>query len=693
MRYWIMLLVLMMTGWTAGVKADNIYKINDELYGYYVRAYKMRQYQEGLAIADTMLRKAEKMGDKKAECIALVIPVNYHFYRKNDLKGMLKAVNTLKARSEKNGYMQYYFFAGNQLINFYVNTNRYSEATIEISNQRKKAMAIKDHFGIMSAYKNMGRLYLSKSEFYLAWEELKTAIEYAETHDTKQNTPSLYTDAAQALNAMGQRDKALEYAHKGFDKATSNMAKGEALSQILLTYFYSNRFDDFERLYNGEYQKYRNAIAKGNNVAYRVDISHNILIGNDDIALGLIDSLEAESSKLLYKSAMMAHKGDYKMAYEYNKRAHQVSDSVRSILNYNDLAMMAGMLKNEELKSENQLMELYNSQLSLANAQLSLDNANLETTKAKDMAQMERMNTEFLKLKMANADYAASQLQDSLEINKARIREAELKHSRNRMAVGGMALVMIILIVGFISYIIYRNRMMERIKNADKMKTVFLQNMSHEVRTPLNAIAGFSNLLVTMGDELTAEERTDMAQRVTDNTALLVNLIDDILDISKLETGEYKMVMEESKVNDICRMAMSAVEHRRKHNVEMKWSSDVDDSYTIFTDKSRVEQVIINMLTNAIKNTEEGAITLNVNIDMARNTALFAVSDTGVGIAPENAEKIFERFKKLDTFKQGTGLGLNICRLIAERLGGSICLDTSYRSGARFVFSIPISAK
>ena len=219
-----------------------------------------------------------------------------------------------------------------------------------------------------------------------------------------------------------------------------------------------------------------------------------------------------------------------------------------------------------------------------------------------------------------------------------------------------------------------------------QIKTQFVQNMSHEIRTPLNAIVGFSQLLGEPDGYLSEDERLSYTSYVRENSEYLLMLIDDILDIADADSNNYKITLDKHSCNDICRSATSTVEHRVPRGVELRFSTDVDDSFTLLTDAKRVKQVLVNYLTNACKHTEKGYIELACSSTEIPGKIVFSVADTGTGVPADKADAVFERFVKLDEFKQGAGLGLYICRIVAEKLGAEVRLDTSYTSGARFLF-------
>lgn len=228
---------------------------------------------------------------------------------------------------------------------------------------------------------------------------------------------------------------------------------------------------------------------------------------------------------------------------------------------------------------------------------------------------------------------------------------------------------------------------------ADNMKTYFIQNLSHEIRTPLNAIVGFSDLLVRPGVEMSDEEAQSITKLISSNSEQLTTLVSDILDVSNLQSGQVKLRLEEYHVNEVLQYALKTVEGREEEGVKLYWTSDVDDNHKLYTDVTRLRQLLVNYLTNACKYTSQGEIHLHCSTSEIPGSLVFSVTDTGSGVPKDQAEAVFSRFEMLNSMKQGTGLGLNICRLIAQNLNGEVWLDTNYEQGARFMFSHPINLK
>lgn len=225
--------------------------------------------------------------------------------------------------------------------------------------------------------------------------------------------------------------------------------------------------------------------------------------------------------------------------------------------------------------------------------------------------------------------------------------------------------------------------MREKAEEANRMKSAFLANMSHEIRTPLNAIVGFSNLLAETEDKLEIEE---FIKIINENNHLLLNLINDVLDLSRIEAGRIDLVMSSFNVNELILRLGQSIRIKVKTGVEVKIVVPEAEAI-IMSDRLRLSQVITNLLNNASKFTSKGSIELGYTF---RNKLLyFYVKDTGIGISKKNIDHIFDRFVKLNTFVQGTGLGLSIARTIVELLNGQIGVESEEGIGTTFWFTIP----
>lgn len=229
----------------------------------------------------------------------------------------------------------------------------------------------------------------------------------------------------------------------------------------------------------------------------------------------------------------------------------------------------------------------------------------------------------------------------------------------------------------------------KRAEESSRMKTDFIKQISHEIRTPLNILSGFTQVLTSPNMEIEEEERADINARITSNTKRITELVNKMIELSDIHS---KTVIERSDTVNTVQIAAVAIENSdlqgaNKINFNMEFVQEVD--IPIRTNALSASRALALLLNNAVKFTKEGNVELRITIDETAKTVIYTVTDTGIGVPPYESERIFEEFTQLDTYYDGTGIGLSVARSIARRLGGDIYLDTSYTGGARFVFTLP----
>jgi signal transduction histidine kinase len=274
--------------------------------------------------------------------------------------------------------------------------------------------------------------------------------------------------------------------------------------------------------------------------------------------------------------------------------------------------------------------------------------------------------------------------------------EAKRQTDRNRFLGLSLIILLLLLLSAALTYIVLaRRRHMSQLKSAynhalesDKMKTAFIQNVSHEVRTPLNIISGFAQVIADPELAPSTKDRQEIAKMMRKNTKLITSLVDEMLMLSLNEAEGNARKDDKVEVNDLLRDLLQENQSIVQYGVALHFETQVDDDFAFMTNENMLKNIVNALIDNAAKNTEKGSITLKA--DANEEVFTLTVEDTGCGIPPNEAERVFERFVKLNTFKEGIGLGLSLCRTLAERLSGSIRLDTTYTQGARFVVTIPI---
>lgn len=280
------------------------------------------------------------------------------------------------------------------------------------------------------------------------------------------------------------------------------------------------------------------------------------------------------------------------------------------------------------------------------------------------------------------------------------VNELKLQNERQQNRLLFYPIVGGLLLLGSIAFSIHKLRRINRhLKQSEQeleqarqeaeqstfRKNLFLSNMSHEIRTPLNALSGFSSILTD--NNVDAEMRQQCNEIIQQNSDLLVKLIDDVVDLSSLEKGNMQFRYADEEVVSLCHKVVDTVERIKQTAADVRFATSLQE-LTLHTDAARLQQVLINLLINASKFTPEGSITLSM--ELQEEMVLFSVTDTGCGISPEQRAKVFNRFEKLNEQAQGSGLGLSICQLIIQEMGGRIWIDPDYNEGARFCFTHPL---
>ena len=227
-----------------------------------------------------------------------------------------------------------------------------------------------------------------------------------------------------------------------------------------------------------------------------------------------------------------------------------------------------------------------------------------------------------------------------------------------------------------------------RAEESDRMKTSFIEHVSHEIRTPLNVVTGYAQIITNPDYELEEEERNLMLNDIRRNTMEITDIVNELLEVAQDESKEYYPKENKIAVNDFCRQMMVQAELKNNGRLKMEFRTDLSDDFVFMSNDTALKKVLDQLLSNAIKFTEEGSVTLYVHQSPDHGVVRFIVADTGIGISEEHQDQVFERFYKVNAFKQGFGLGLTMSRKIAILLGGSLELDKTYTQGARFILTL-----
>ena len=625
---------------------NNPYEIDDECYKLFRQTESLMKDDlpgRGEAFkksSDDLLTRAITVGDKKAQVLYYVEVLKFTAHTPGvSEEEVEKAHEALCNISRKLGYKQYYYYSYELTQNYYYNKGMTIKAMELMQEMQSKALEEKDEYGVWVGNRYIAALYEARNDYVSAKKHLLLSIEaYNKGSDPTMKRQSItrqlcdlsdcYPQGSDSMKIYIRRAVAMSKAHLDTLRCHYYLAKLAASE---------NRYEDF--LSHKEYCLNDPAFpgtlfATGREYLEAVE---SIMKGNPEEHLPAIDTLERYPQQKFIAD----------LAEQYG--FHDISTRVHHQM----ISRLEGVI------STTNLMRLSEWDARFGNITLS---ANL----AQKSQQVTRI-THFLIL-LLSFILATGLIFSIMRIRSLREREAKDKKMIEDLREAN-----------------------ERAKVADAAKTRFVQNMSHEVRTPLNAIVGFSQLLSLPDGSFPEEEKEEFASHIINNTKMLTMLLDDILSTSQMDSGGYKITIEEGECHYICQSAISSAEHRLQPGVTMTYVPESDKPFMFRTDPRRAQQILINLLTNACKHTVKGSIVLASSLSENPGEVTFSVTDTGPGVPPEQAEKIFDRFTKLNEFVQGTGLGLSICREIATKMGGRVYLDTSYTAGgARFVFVLPI---
>lgn len=689
--------------------------MNDNLYPLYLKAYNHRYEKQGLSLADSLRKQAIKANDQNGELAAMCIPVHYYFYQKDQYDTFDEKLNDMAQKAREYQKQNFYYFCVSNKIAYYNNQRRFIEALQYAHEQLNYAKKHEHHLGTTLCIRMIGVIHERRCEYVMAIQRFRESIEYSTRNAPKLEVAPTYCSICSCYRLMGDYENMLATVReaKKHLEIASEKAKLEIALDECYALFLLHRDREFREVYDSLKTKCAEVVIDKSMMSVAVRVACNIVDGQYDEAMKAIDSINhmryGFERNILY-SRCKAAQGDHDEAEKYLMRLFHSRENQKADCHKADEQSMERIYGNMKLENQRQQVEYENNRLQLANKQILLQNSNIEIGQTHGATKLARMNAERNKLFLHSQQVRARQLQDSIATQQF-ARQTQEQRQKLQQSVFTIILIVVALIMMMtVVHLIYSrrttrnlnisnrklqesiaklNHAKDRAQQAERMKTQFIQNMSHEIRTPLNAISGFSQVLVEMGNELSAKERRDADRLIEENAMLLTTLVDDVLDLASLETGNYIIKMTEAEVNTLCRETIDTVRHRKAEGVELNFTTDLDDHYIVVTDARRVRQVLINMLTNAEKNTTQGHITLHCSCNDNPGMVTFTVTDTGIGVPKEQMEAIFQRFNKLDVHKQGTGLGLDICRTIAHKLGGEIDIDRNYTSGARFWFTIP----
>lgn len=617
--------------------------VDSTLLAYYNRINKHIRQPWILQSADTLYRLAAEKGDIRMQAVAYAFKAD-HFYYTGNLDSLKAWVPRVQHFARENDQLKYYYFAWTRLASYYIKQGQYTMAVFELEKilQQAEKDGYKD--ATAKAYTQLGHIYRTKSLHNQAIANYRKAIDYIEQNDLDRFSLShLYCNLISELIDNPEHATEIPNLLERAEACVVSVSQTWAIKRLYTLYYLNiGQYAKASELI----EKFADAAKTGQSVIPEIQLLELELIyanrtGNmheaKRLADEVIDKYRSQGTDPTYftffyvtRSNVNRKLGNYKAAF-------------------NDLQTAYGLQMKKNAKETTSDLDEFATLLGVE--QLARDNAELEK----------------------------------------KAQEQQLKRTQTTLAaLSGLLLLCAV-------FIWVQWRMTRRLaaakqaaEEADRMKGVFIRNVTHEINTPLNSVVGFAH--IATHSDISADEKSAYLNIIEENSGYLQKLVDDVLCISDLETTQGALIHAPENIDACCMRAIEKACTPGTSGLPVTFHPRQSDTpYGVSA--YGIVQILANLLHNARKFTVQGSIELawEPRENGGCKSLLFSVTDTGCGIPAAEAERIFERFVKLDPYGQGMGLGLSVCRLVARQMGGDVWLDTSFTEGARFIFTVPVS--
>lgn len=534
---------------------NNPYKIDDSLYALYQKAYPRRAYPDGLKMAGEMLHEAERLGDGKAQCLALSVVMFYYYYKvPGDEPGFRRAVKAMQDRAVATGFRQYYYFGMTNTVNWLLLRKRMNEAMQYVAQFVEVARKDNDMLGLYNGLNNLAQVHIARMEYGVAIKTLKEALETGQKYLPGQDLSQTRFKLTDCYSSRFDYPNMYATAQNGFREARTKKFRLKFLTEMMFAAMKLGQTDKARECYD-EYVKINGPVKETSEEVWdiRALVMKCILDGDYVRAQELMDGFPNGYGRYLIRLSMLRNeaKGDMKTLAEqktfFYRRWIELKDEVMS----QNMAELSASLFNQKLDMENsrlvieqqrianqqQRAEIDQSNLQIANTELSLRNSSLELGRTKAKADMLRLAADNKRLEAARL--------------KNRISEEHARRTTAELHIWSLIAVVLVVLIAAIHVLAIHRRATRRLTGihkrladnniefaearnravaADNVKTALIQNMTRDVNIPLNTITGFAQLIADRKTECSPEERAEYFRQIRESTDRMLAIVRDVLE-------------------------------------------------------------------------------------------------------------------------------------------------------------------